>query len=96
MSKLAGLTLQTLQSRLGREHGSGMSRSSNLNRHAFRMVWKCSCLAVAEAADKSMPPDLTAWEQELFGKAPLPKEGWTFTPCSQHRELFSDYPEEPD
>ncbi|MGA8840412.1 MAG: hypothetical protein WB491_07965 [Candidatus Aquilonibacter sp.] len=43
-----------------------------------------------------MPPDLTAWEQEHFDKAPLPKDGWTLRPCPQHRSAFTDYPKESD
>jgi hypothetical protein len=79
-----------------------MSGGSGLHRHAFRILWPCNgpsasgCFATAEASDVPMPPDLTPWEQELFDKAPLPKDGWTLVPCPQHRNTFADHPEEPD
>lgn len=96
MPKFTGLSLQTLNDRLGREYGSGTNYGSVLHRHSFRMVWNCTCFATAEASDNPMPPDLTPWEQELFDNAPLPKDGWTITPCPQHRNIFTDHSEEPD
>jgi len=43
-----------------------------------------------------MPPNLTAWEQELFDNAPFPEEDWTLKPCPQHRHLFGDHQEQAD
>jgi len=70
--------------------------------HAFRILWFCNgpneagCYAYAEAPDKAMPPNLTAWEQELFDNAPFPEEDWTLKPCPQHRHLFGDHQEQAD
>ena len=101
MPKFTGLSLQTLDDRLGRRLGTGTSGA--LNRHRFRILWYCNgpkagpaCLAIAEASDRPTPPDLTAFEQEFFENAPLPKDGWTLWACPQHRSTFIDYPEEPD
>ena len=102
MAKFTGLLLQVLEDRLGRKHAHGMSGSSDLHQHAFYIVWHCNesqapkCLATARADDRPMPSDLTPWEQELFDKAPLPRDGWTLSPCPHHRGAFPEFPEEPD
>ncbi len=102
MPKFTGLSLQVLNDRLGRPSGKGTKVGFGPHRHAFHMLWFCNgpnaaaCYAYAEAKDKPTPHDLTPWEQELFDNAPFPRDGWTLAPCPQHRNVFPDYPEEPD
>lgn len=102
MPKFIGVTLQTLNERLGPAGEKGMSPGSTSTRHRFHMVWQCqgpsapACFAYTEAPDTPMPANLSPWEQELFDNAPLPKHGWTLKPCPQHRNVFADFPEEPD
>lgn len=91
MPKFTGVSLQTLNERLGGALGSGTNHGPGLHRHTFRMVWDCTCFATAAASDKPMPPDLTPWEEELFDNAPLPKDGWTIAPCPHHLNVFADH-----
>lgn len=101
MPKFTGISLHTLAERLGPSHGKRLT-GSGLRHHDFGQFWYCNgprapaCYAYAHAADRAMPPDLGALEQEFFDHAPLPEEGWTLNPCPQHLELFADHPQEPD
>src|SRR5438270_13077279 len=107
MSKFNGITLETLNQRLGQPSVRGMGRNFGPGivafprRYAFHMVWYCNgrnapaCSATAQAGERPVPPDLTPWEQELFDHAPFPEEGWTLKPCPHHRNAFADRAEEP-
>jgi hypothetical protein len=87
MPKFTGLSLHTLNDRLGRPSGKGMRVGSGPHRHAFHIFWFCNgpngpaCYAYAETRDRSMPPDLTPWEQEIFDSAGFRREDWTLKPC---------------
>src|SRR5947209_2725304 len=102
MPKFTGLSAKTLKERLGPPAGRHMTLGSNSRGHAFQMFWFCNgpngppCYAFPEAPDKSMPPDLTPWEQELFDTSPFPRKNWTLKPCPDHRNLFADHEEQPD
>jgi hypothetical protein len=102
MPKFTGLSLQTLNDRLGPPSQQGMNAGSGTHRHAFHVLWFCNGpnaparYAYAEARDRAMAPGLTRWEQELFDNAPFPQQGWTLKPCAQHRDVFADHPKEPD
>lgn len=95
MAKFAGLSLQTLNDRLGPPSAKGTRKSSVPGTHALHVLWLCNganapaCAAFVEARDRPMPADLTPWQQELFENMPLPKNGWTIEPCQLHHGLFA-------
>jgi hypothetical protein len=102
MSKVSGVSLQTLYERLG--PASKRITSAGDARHAFWMHWSCSaptpneprCYAYNQASDRLMPQGLDAFQQEFFDHAPFPEENWTLWMCPKHRALFADYSEETD
>lgn len=103
MSKVSGVSLQTLYGRLGPPASKGTTPAGSAE-HAFNMYWLCAgptsneprCYAHNQASDRAMPQGLDAFRQEFFDHAPFPDENWTLRYCPKHRALFADYYEETD
>jgi hypothetical protein len=103
MSKVSGVSLQTLYERLGSLASKRITPAGDAG-HAFRMDWLCSgptpneprCYAYNQASDRVMPLGLDLFQEEFFDHAPFPEENWTLRICPNHRALFADYSEETD
>lgn len=101
MGRFTGISLLTLKDRLGPAHSKRWGSGG-----AFSLWWQCDnqlgpgtdpgCYAHAIADYRVTPPNLDAWEQEMFDNVPFPKEGWALNACPKHHGLFADHAEEPD